>query len=229
MRHQGLLAHGCAHAIFLQIALLSSAGLLARGISRSIGQRSIFVHPIKPKQDWLPGGSPTPSRKENSVAEPAQLTLRSQDHSVLETILDFRIILRLENALLTTECCQAMLPGPYHAPLGERPVRPGGGSLPRYGREGPGFSCCTSSNKCPQLQSIPGRRRRVRGATPGTPPIGSDRGDLKPARCHLMDRRRMDRAPGLNRQNRRLGSNQYSRTDISPCCEWAGVTATSIS
>jgi hypothetical protein len=57
-----------------------------------------FVHPIKPNQDRLPGGSPTPSRKENSVAEPAQLTLRSQDHSVLETILDFRIILRLENA-----------------------------------------------------------------------------------------------------------------------------------
>jgi hypothetical protein len=57
-----------------------------------------FVLTFKQKEYRLPDGSRKPLPKEKSVAEPALSTSRFQDHSVLETIPGFRIILRLENA-----------------------------------------------------------------------------------------------------------------------------------
>src|ERR1019366_6144355 len=50
------------------------------------------------QKDRLPDGSPKPTRKQKSVAEPPLSRSSLQDHSVLETIPGFRIILRLENA-----------------------------------------------------------------------------------------------------------------------------------
>src|ERR1019366_2180053 len=56
------------------------------------------------QKDRLPDGSPKPTRKEKSVAEPPLSRSSLQDHSVLETIPGFRIILRLENARVRAGC-----------------------------------------------------------------------------------------------------------------------------
>src|ERR1019366_7495034 len=69
------------------------------------------------QKNRLPDGSPKPTRKEKSVAEPPLSRSSLQDHSVLETIPGFRIILRLENAARTYACRVETFstPGPTHA------------------------------------------------------------------------------------------------------------------